>query len=152
MGERGSILVRLIEESSRAITRRAPWVSSNKTASQGRVTSPDQLLRALPASICCGEPMNKRNDPYFGFRDDKGRFIKGHPGRTTYSWLSKKEFKKKYKFLNIKKPDACPNCGQIKYRFNVRFDNKNTWIVRCKCNACNHPRTYKSYSETWSSI
>ena len=93
-------------------------------------------------------------DPYWGFRDECGRFTEGNPGRRrgTYTWLSAEEFKDRYPFLNIVGPDVCPDCGGGSYRFNVRFDDRNTYVVRCKCNHCNRPRTYGPYMGSWGSM
>ena len=93
-------------------------------------------------------------DPYLGFRDKRGRFTEGNPGRKsgTYTWLSAKEFKDKYPFLNIVVPDMCPDCGSDDYRFDVRWDNKRAYAVRCRCNGCNRMRWYKPYVESWGSI
>jgi len=99
-----------------------------------------------------------KEDLYKSFRDKRGRFIKGNPGnpvgrpKGSYSWLSEENFKKKYKFLNIVVPSSCPDCGGLEYRFNVRWDKKNTYIIRCKCNVCNRLRLYKPYIETWSEL
>ena len=93
-------------------------------------------------------------DPYSESRDKRGRFTEGNVGRLrgTFTWLSGEGFKEKYPFLNIVVPDVCPRCGGLSYRFNVRFDDKNSYIVRCKCNHCGIPRSYHPYREEWSGI
>ena len=92
------------------------------------------------------------SDPYSGFRDSRGRFVSGNPGRTTYTWLNGEEFKVKYPFLNIVLPDACHECGGVSFRFNVRWDNKRAYTVRCRCNGCNAMRWYKPYRDSWTPI
>ena len=101
-------------------------------------------------------------DPYADFRDNKGRLKKGHPGNPSapgghregsgrpYSWLNEWEFREKYYFLLIPYPNACPHCGLEEYRFNLRMDTKNTYIIRCKCNNCNYERQYLAFSKAWS--
>ena len=96
----------------------------------------------------------KIEDKYKMFRDKLGRFTKGNPGSSgrpkgTYVWLFAKEFKEKYSFLNIVTPNACPDCGGKEYRFNVRWDNKRAYTVRCRCNKCNRMRWYKQYQNSW---
>jgi len=91
-------------------------------------------------------------DPYEGFRDKRGRFMKGNPGRTTYSWLSHEEFSERYPFLLVVSPGACPDCGGSVYRFNVRFDGKNSYVVCARCNVCNRRRWYGPYMESWGSM
>ena len=96
-------------------------------------------------------------DPYLGFRDERGRFIDGNPGsrgrsKGSYVWLSAEEFKDGYPFLSVVVPGACLDCGGVVYRFNVRFDDRNTYVIRCKCNRCNRPRIYNPYVDSWGSI
>ena len=90
-------------------------------------------------------------DPYEGFRDKRGRFMVGNPGRLvgTYGWLSGEEFSVRYPFLNVVAPGVCSDCGGSVYRFNVRWDDKRVYTVRCRCNGCNRMRWYKQYQNSW---
>ena len=92
------------------------------------------------------------SDAYCEYRDSCGRFTVGNPGRVSYSWLSGDEFSERYGFLRIVVPSPCSECGGLSYRFNVRFDGKNSYVVRCKCNYCNSESHYSPYSDSWGSI
>ena len=89
-------------------------------------------------------------------RDERGRFLKGYSGnfkgrpKKTYSWFTEWKFRAKYPFLQVPYPDKCPDCGEQEYRFNLRLDNKNSNIIRCKCNNCNNERQYLIFVNQWS--
>jgi len=87
-------------------------------------------------------------------RDGLGRFVVGWgggPGRPR-SWLSGVEFAGRYPFLCVVAPGVCPMCGGCDYRFNVRFDGRNCFSLRCKCNVCGAVRHYRAFSGSWGSI
>ena len=94
------------------------------------------------------------SDPYGECRDKLGRFTKGNVGRLrgTFTWLSGDLFKERYPFLSIVSPSPCPECGGVSFRFNVRFDDKNSYSVCARCNHCNSRRWYKPYDDSWGSI
>lgn len=94
------------------------------------------------------------NDPYKGYRDDKGRFIKGNPGgpgrqKEAHSWLTEIKFRDKHPFLLIPHPGRCPQCKHKDYLFQLRLDSTQLFIVRCRCQNCGSERYYSPFNETW---
>ena len=92
------------------------------------------------------------SDAYCEYRDGCGRFTVGNPGRTSYSWLSGREFAERYPFLRIEKPGVCLSCGCDEYRFDIRWDDVKMYSIRCKCNNCNSVKYYRAYSGSWGNI
>ena len=94
------------------------------------------------------------SDRYRGYRDSRGRFMKGNVGRLrgSYTWLSGEEFKLRYPLLSIVVPSPCPECSGVSFRFNLRLDGRDSYRVCARCNHCNSRRWYKPYIDSWESI
>jgi len=93
-------------------------------------------------------------DPYHGFRDKRGRFTKGNPGgpgrpKRIHSWHTEKGFFERYPFLLIPHPGRCPQCRYIDYRYQLRLDSAQLFIIRCRCQNCGNERYYSPYREIW---